>query len=272
MLAKVKKHRALIAGLGVIIALAVVLFLPKISLEKRLLSSAKNFQKNRHWQEAAEEYERAVKYAPDSPTGIEAARLGAGVCLYDLKNYEKAVFFFRHLVLHSQKSTEIKWAQQKLAEVFYEKINNYTQAIIEYQRLLQAAPSKEEAADYRLRLGRSYYYLANFDQAISEVNEFLNNNPQDPKVFEMMMLKADSYLALKKIDDAVAIYDQIEKQFASNEELFRVKLNKSLAYEDKKDWDNAVQELEEIKNTYPHPDVIELKIKSILRRKARKRE
>jgi tetratricopeptide (TPR) repeat protein len=272
MLAKLKENRGLLIGSALVVALVLVLFSPKLSLERRLLSSAKTFQKNRQWQEAAEEYERAVRYAPDSSTGIEAARLGAGVCLYDLKNYDKAVFFFRHLVLHSQKNTEVRWAQQKLAEVFYEKVNNYTQSIIEYQRLLQANPSKEEAAEYRLRLGRSYYYLANFDQAISEANEFLSKNPVDPKDFDMLMLKADSYLAEKKIDEAVSIYNQIENQYSNHEELYRVKLNKSLAYEDKKDWDKAVQELEEIRNAYPHPDVIDLKIKTILKRKARKRE
>ena len=86
------------------------------------------------------------------------------------------------------------------------------------------------------------------------------------------MLKADALLAEKKLDEAIAQYDEIEKDFADHPEAYQVKLNKSLAFEDKKDWDRAVAELEAIKDKYPHPDVIELKVKSILRRKAKKRD
>lgn len=244
----------------------------KPSLQKRLLSSAKGHQIAKEFDAAVEDYERVVRYAPDSTTGLEAARLGGEICLYEIKDYAKAIFFFRHLVLHSQRISEIRWAQKKLAEIFYDKLNNYNQAIVEYQRLLQANPQKDELAEYRVNLGKAYFYIGNFDQAISEADDFISKNPNDPKTFDMLMLKANAFLAQKKIEDALTTYALIEKQFPQSEALNEVKLSKSLAYEDKKDWDRAIQVLEEIKDVYPHPDVIALKIKSIQRRKARKRE
>ena len=166
----------------------------------------------------------------------------------------------------------MKWAQQKLAEVYYDKLNDYAQAIVEYQRLLQANPDLNEATEYKLRLARAYFYMANFDQAISEAQEFVATVPNSDKKFDMLMIKADALLAEKKLDEAIELYNQLEKEFADHPEAYQVKLNKSLAYEDKKDWDRAVAELEAIKDKYPHPDVIALKVRSILRRKERKKD
>src|SRR5438067_2132589 len=123
MLRFIKDNKTLVGGFVVIFAFGVLLLLPKMSLEHRLISSGKTYQERRQWAEAAEEFERAVRYAPGSSSGLEAARLGGGICLYELKDYLKAVFFFRHIVRHGQRPAEIRWAQQKLAEVFYEKLS-----------------------------------------------------------------------------------------------------------------------------------------------------
>jgi tetratricopeptide (TPR) repeat protein len=272
MFEKLKQYRWIIATALVVLALVFIFFSPRITLQRRLLVSGKHNLEIRNYKDAAADFERVVYYVPRSPLGLEAARLGGGVCLYELKDYPKAIFFFRHIVRHSQKPLEVRWAQQKLAEIFYEKLNDYNQSVVEYQRLLQANPSKEEAADFQLRLAKSYFYLANFDQAIAETQEYLGHGPAPAKEFEFLMLKADSLLAQKRVDEALTTYDQIEKQFGEKRDISEVKLNKSLAFEEKSDWDRAVSELESIKNTYPHPDVLDLKIQSILRRKTRKKE
>jgi tetratricopeptide (TPR) repeat protein len=272
MLSRLRENKLFLLGLLLVGALAVALFLPKMSLERRLLTSGKLLRENKEFAEAVAEFERAVRYSPSSWVGLESARLGGVVSLYDLKDYEKAVFFFRHIVRFGQKPPEVKWAQQRLAEIYYEKLSNYPQAIVEYQRLLQANPAKEEAPEYQLRIARSYFYMANFDQAISEANEFISKNPSGKYVYEMHLLKADALLAQKKLDEAIAAYTLIEEMFKDREDVTQVRLNKAIAFEDKKDWDRAIAVLEGIKEKYPHPDVIALKIKSILRRKARKKE
>jgi tetratricopeptide (TPR) repeat protein len=272
MIKKLFEYKWLIFGLLTLGLIAGILFSPKTSLEQRLLKSGKMHQALQEFKDAIEDYERVVRYAPESTSGLEAARLGGGVCLYELKNYEKAIFFFRHIVRHGQKLQETRWAQQKLAEIYYEKLTDYAQAVVEYERLRQADLSTDEMAEYSLKLGRSYFYLANFEQAISEATEFISKNPNSKAKFQIMLLEADSYLALKNPEKAIEIYSQMETEFPDHQDLYQVKLNKALAFEDKKEWDEAVSELEELKPKYPHPDVIDLKIKSILRRKARKKD
>src|ERR1700677_1782029 len=130
ILERLKAQRWIIASALIALALGFVFFSPRITLQRRLLLSGKHHLEEHQYAEAAEDFERVVHYVPLSPLGVEAARLGGGLCLYELKDYPKAIFFFRHIVRHSQKTTEVRWAQQKLAEVYYEKLNDYSQAIV----------------------------------------------------------------------------------------------------------------------------------------------
>ena len=122
MFKKIAEYKWLLSGSVGLLLFAAILFSPKISLEKRLLQSGKKHQASREPRDAIEDYKRAVSYAPESNAGLEAARLGGGLSLYELKNYEDAVYFFRHIVRHGQKQNEIRWAQEKLAEIYYEKL------------------------------------------------------------------------------------------------------------------------------------------------------
>jgi hypothetical protein len=51
-----------------------------------------------------------------------------------------------------------------------------------------------------------------------------------------------------------------------------VKLNMALAYEYKKEWDQALKLLQEMRDAYPYPDIIDMKIRAITKRKERKRD
>ena len=77
----------------------------------------------------------------------------------------------------------------KISGNFDEKLNDYPQAVVEYQRLLEANPTLEEQAEYKLRLGRAYFYMANFDQAISETQEYISEDMPQTKRFEFLMLQ-----------------------------------------------------------------------------------
>ncbi len=272
MLSWIGRRKTLVLGFGLLIIFTVVIFFPKLSLENRLLITAKKELENKQYIEAVADFERVMKYAPRSEAGFEAARLGGDAALYYAKNYKKAIEFYRHIVREGQSRTEAQWAQQKIAEVYYEKLADYPQAIIEYERLLSANPSKDEANDYKLRVARCYFYDANFDQSVSEADQFVANQPQDKRVYDMLMIKGNALLAQKKHDDALATYKKAYMVDPQNKEVYQVFLNISLVYEEKEEWEKAIEALQEIRDRYPHPDVIDLKIKSIQRRKERKKE
>ncbi len=259
--------------LAVLSGLAIyTIITPNNRLEESLFSSGEKAQEAHQWQDAVLKFEQTLRYAPESARGLEAAKRGGAISLFQTKDYPKAVFFYRHIVQYGQNFQETKEAQKKLAEVYYEKINNYQQAVVEYQRLLHASGDYQEQSEIKLRLARCYYYMANFEQAIAEVDDYVKLNPNDKFDYDMLRIKADALMAQKRVDDAIETYSEIEQKFNNREDIFQVKMNKSLAFEEKKDWDKAVGVLEAMRGHYPHDDIVDLKIKSILRRKARKKE
>lgn len=269
---KLKENLWIIGLVFVTAVLIGIFFAPTIQVEKKYLQSGEKKQKLKQFKEAIDDYERVVRSRPQSPEAIRSAKYAAEICLYELKDYKRAEEFFRHVVKQGTDPGDIRWAQKNLGDLFYENLSNYSQAVAEYQRLLQGDLELKEESAVRLKVVRSYFYMANFDQAISEAEEFLARKPNAPNQFEMRMLIANAYQAKGKLDSAIAIFESIEKDFPGNKDLSQAKLNKALAFENKKDWDSAIKTLEEVKVGYPYPDVIDVKIKGIQRRKARKKD
>src|SRR4051812_47709336 len=98
MLKFMKENKWAVASAICVLALGAPLFLPKVSLERRLLKSGKKHMTSRENSLAVDDFERAVHYAPEATVGLEAARLGGELCLFETHDYRKAVFFFKHIV------------------------------------------------------------------------------------------------------------------------------------------------------------------------------
>lgn len=267
-----RENKWLTFGSLLLIVLVAVVFFPKISLERRLYYTALQEANFKQWELAIQDFERVVRYSPESQIGIEAARKGGEIALYQQKDFNRAIFFFRHVVRKSSVSTEAKWAQKMIADIYYEKLNSYQQAVVELHRLLQSGPPKSEAWEIRYKIAKAYFYMANFDQAIAEADTLRTDYADDPKVFDALVIKGNALLALKKSEEAIKVYREAIQMRPNLKENYQLYLNMSIAYEEMSDFEKAIEQLNLIRDYYPHSDVIDLKIKSILRRKEKKKE
>lgn len=265
-------HKIFVLGLLTTIALIIILFFPGVPLEKWFLENGKSSFAAREYEAAVANFERVVNYASQKKEGLEAARLGGDTALFQLKDYPKAIFFLRFIVRNSMDFDDVKGAQKKLAEIYYEKLTDYQQAIVEYQRLLQTDLGQKEKLKAKIRVARSYFYEANFNQAISEVEKFLREHQDPTGIYEMALVKANALMAQKNFDQAIETFKQVKELNPTHPEGYKVNLNMASAYEQKGLFDVAMATLKEIRDQYPHPDVIDLKIKSIRLRKEKKIE
>ncbi len=246
-------------------------FQPKRSLEQRLFDSAQSSLENKDYKSAIENFERVTTYVPDSPVALESARLGGKLSLYQTQDFKKAIGFFKQIVRHGKDQKEVVSAQKQIAEIYYEKLSDYPQAVLEYNRLLETEPSDKEDAEIRGRVARAYFYSGNFEQTILEVEDFEKKHPDSPLNFELWILKATSLSGLKRNQEAIQLYDKILKKFSDRSDLDEIYINKALAYEELKDWDMAIASLESGKGKVAHEDIIEMKIKNLTLRKAKKK-
>ncbi|MGZ3722235.1 MAG: tetratricopeptide repeat protein, partial [Bdellovibrionales bacterium] len=115
-----------------------------------------------------------VQSNPDSSQALDAARLGAKVAHLNAKNYALAVEFFRHVVLRSPEAQERKEAQKYIAQIEFENLQDFNQAVLEYEKLLRLDNGPEETFRYRLNLAKSQLRMNNIDQAVTELDILLS--------------------------------------------------------------------------------------------------
>ncbi|HEX4924346.1 MAG TPA: hypothetical protein VFV50_09675, partial [Bdellovibrionales bacterium] len=134
--------------------------------------------------------ETLAKTKPGSKEALTAAREGAHIAFLEVKDYRRALFFYKYLVLYSDDEAERLEAQKHLAEIYFERLTDYDQAVIEYNRLLQLPHDPKENAHFRMNVAKSYFYLNKFAQADAELDIVVRGNPTGQVFFDANLLRA----------------------------------------------------------------------------------
>src|SRR5437868_6209992 len=163
--------------------------------EAKEYARAKNESSLGHYKPALDGFDRVIKRAPESDHALKAAREGARIAMLEVKEYRRAANYYQFLVLHSKEPKERVTAQKQLAGVYFDQLQNYEKAIIEYNKLVTQADTDIEIANYKLDIARANYYLNNFFQAQSELDDVLKRNVDDSERFSAQVLKSNIYIA-----------------------------------------------------------------------------
>jgi len=228
---------------------------------------AKKAIDNGQFETAIRILERIRKRDPEGPRALQAARLGARVAQIDAKDYNSAVEFYRHLVLKSAEPEERKTAQKNIAHIYFESLQDFNQAVFEYEKLLKLELPHHESFRYRLNLAKSHFQLNNLDQANSEIEVLLSKKLEPDEIFDAKMLKANVKVAAKDLAGAAESWDQILKEFPDRSKREKVALNLVVCYEELKDFGKAIETLENMKADDPNPDFIDIRIERLKERK-----
>ena len=208
--------------------------------------------------------EQIVDQDPGSERGLNAARTGH----LDAKNYRQAIEFYRLIVLRSPDARERKSAQQYIAQIHFENLQEFDAAVIEFERLLKLADNKEEAFRYRMNLAKCHFQMNNLEQSVAELNQLLETKPEGDNLYEIRMLKANVMVANKQPGEAAALWDAILKEFPARAVKENVGLNLVVVYEELQDFEKAIGVLERMRPEYPNPDFLNLRIERLKERQA----
>jgi tetratricopeptide (TPR) repeat protein len=203
---------------------------------------------------------------PDSPRSLSAARLGARVAQFHAKNYGQAVDFYKHVVMRSPEVEERKSAQRYIAQIYFENLQDFNQAVFEYEKLLRLDLTPEESFRYRLNLAKSHLRLNNIDQAVIEVDSLLSQKHSADEIFEARIFKANSLVAAKRLSEAAQMWEAILKEFPEKSQKENVAMNLVVCYEEMKDFNRAIEVLERMREGYAHPDFLDLRIRRLRER------
>jgi tetratricopeptide (TPR) repeat protein len=215
---------------------------------------------------AVADFEKIVKRTPDSDLGVEAAKEAARILFFEIKDFKRAVEFYKHIVLYSPASEERRASQRQIVVIYFDHMSDYPNSIIEVHRLLSMVEAPEEKMDLKIRLARSYFYQNNFQQAENEVDEFLRSDYPEKIKFEMKLLKGNINVAKKDLTRAVAIFRELMKASPKLASENNLGLTLSVTLEEMKDFKGAAEILQQIRSTHAMPEYIDIRVKRLKER------
>jgi tetratricopeptide (TPR) repeat protein len=221
-----------------------------------------------HYAQALEHYKRMVDRAGDTPSGVYAAQQAAHIEHFDLKDFKGAIRFYRYVVLNSKSSNERVFAQRQIADIEFNNLLDYKQAVVDYSRLADLPHSAADETLYQTALARAYFYLNNFYQARLEIERVIEKSKDKQALFDALLLKANIYLTTKDLDQASLLLKKLMSEFPAQAKNENIGLVLAVTYEDQRNFSKAIEVLEEIKDTYPRKAFLESKIKALKERQS----
>ncbi|MFN0084428.1 MAG: tetratricopeptide repeat protein [Blastocatellia bacterium] len=197
------------------------------------------------------DYPRAVEYYEqylvENPSGEKAAFARyqlATVYRRDLKQCDKAIPHYIHLIEDFPKSPDVYNARVNLAEC-YSKTDKSREAISEYETLLPQTEDGKEKRRVRLRIAELYYKANDYGQALAEFQKVTANAGYDD-LCELAYLQIGGiHLLRDDFDEAIPAFETVSQNTSDREirRLSRYRLTD--CYERTFQYDQAVKVLEE---------------------------
>lgn len=231
--------------------------------EKKEFQRGEDSVSAKEYKSAIIHFDNSIKVAPESEWALKGAREAARVSHYLEKDFNTAIRFYRHVVLYSDISDERIKSQREIAYLFFDSLQNYPQAIIEFYKLLQMSDKDYEIATYKLAVARANYYLNQFPQSLSEIGEIVRLKITNEVLFDALLLQGNIFVAQKSFQKAIVVYNDLLKKFPEKSEKENVPLTLTVCYEENFQYKEAVAILETLKSKYQPPEYIELRIKRI---------
>lgn len=229
------------------------------SRSEKLYAQAYEKINQNQFAEAIELLESCAELEKDNLKKMKALLESARLLRFETQNYEQALKVLRIIVLESSDSKMRMLAQESIAEIYFDHLQNNTEALKEFlilEPLLQESKKKELV---RLKIAQAQRFLGNNQAALEYIEVSLKNNSENKNSF--LKLKAQILQAEQKYDEALKAYDTIflnTKSYFISENLFSAV---SSIQEEKKDYKQAIEYLEKNAEFISDKNYLEFRIK-----------
>lgn len=234
---------------------------------KQNLKKGKQLYKEKQYKEALVFFSKTVRRDPESPHALEASRIAAQIATLNLKDYEKALSFYKHQVAYSKSFRNRMIAQNKIIEILFHNLGDYKNAIIALNKTLEVSLKLDAEFKYRFLLAKSYFYEEKFFQSLTETETLLKKKLNREQIFNIKLFRGNVFFTTKKLDKALDIFLFLIKNFPNLSRKEKVGMSVVVCYEELNEYDKAIEHLEKIKPFYEDARFIDLKIQKLKKRR-----
>lgn len=254
------------------ILLVILLGLAGCARRGELLDQAQAAWDGGDYQTAALRYEEFLKENPHhDQTAAARFRLG-NIYYYNLKQYERAIQQYIHLLEDFPGSSDFVASRQRLAEC-YTALGKQREAINEYESLLRGTPGASGAVDgrrLRLNIADLYYELNDLGQALAEYEKVTVGGEYDSLAERSWLRIAGIRFLRDEFDEALAAYRKVADNASEPGVSRDARYGIADCFERTFEYDQAVKILESTEPDPKNPEYIQRRV-AALREQQRQR-
>ena len=239
-----------------------LLILSSSCSRRAMLDRAQAAWDSRDYAGAAEHYEEFLRENPQGEKAAFARFQVATICHRDLKQYDRAIQHYIHLIEDFPKSPDVTQARMRLAEC-YAATEKRREAISEYENVLPLIADGKEKRRIRLNIAELYYEMNDLGQAVVEYQKVTENAAYD-ELSERAHLRIGGIRFMRnEYEDALPAYQEVTGKTGDASIRRAARYGMADCYERMFQYDQAVKTLEETEPDPKTPGYIKQRIETI---------
>jgi tetratricopeptide (TPR) repeat protein len=247
-----------------------LLFLSGCRARGALLEQAQAAWDSGDYAGAAERYEEFLKENPRHEQAAAARFQVANIYYLNLRQYERAIPHYIHLIEDFPHSPHCYQARQRLAES-YVAGGKRSEAINEYENLLIAFPDTPDRRRVRLNIADLYYDQDNLSQALVEYEKVTKDAAYDELTERASLRLAGIRFLRNEFEEALQAYRRVAEQTRDPELRRQARYGMADCYERTFQYDEAIKTLEQTEPDPKSPDYLPRRVAAIRERERQRR-
>jgi TolA-binding protein len=238
---------------------------------------------DRNYSAAVSEFEKVILKDPRGKLGLQALYRAAMTQHLFLGQYNDAIRKFQSYIQGSADLNAIWEAQLQIGEILYSKTESYDLVIYHYRSLLKQKPNATEAPEFLFKIGKSYFYQFQFGEAVTVYQELMKAFPRSPWAEKAMYEIGATYFTRgeqgsesqssdhEAYEEAIQAFRKFIQRYPQSRFLAEAKFGIASCLEELDQLEPAYHAYTELKQSYPSPNVIEIKLIRIRERIAQRK-
>lgn len=279
--------RAIAIGCGVAWGAVALTGCTSNSAKKQYLLAEKLWTDGKYTS-AVSEFDKVTAKDSKGKLGLQALYRSATTQMLFLSQYGEAARKFKTFAEATGVDPEMAWdAQKQIGEILYSKTEQYDRAIQHYQMLLKQKPDAPETPEFMFRVAKSEFYLWHFDEAIAVYRQMITRFPgtgwAEKAAYEVgvtYFTRGEQRTGSGGRDREKGVTEAYQEAIEAYQKFIRLNPQSPLVpqarfgiascYEEMDQLDAAYRAYENLKSTYPSPNVIAIKLARIRERQAQR--
>lgn len=225
-------------------------------------------QESRGEIDAAEKsYRDIYQHYPQSQVAAEALLRIGKIWQYDRRDGQRALLSYLQLEHDYPDSSLVLSAREEAAQIVKYTQKDYSRAIEFYQRLLDLNTGKPD--HYYFEIADCYFRLENYPQARIELEILLENFPDSSLAPDVLYRKGGILLLEGRITAAQQDWQSLIDQYSDSRYRLQARFNLAKLLEEQGDLEEALQSYRQIEG-FAHPELLKKKIDHLEQRIADK--